>query len=103
MGRQSPLDKNVLRARIFCLNEGEIGQKAVYVRRERDSEFGKMIPPHQGKKAQQKKKDKGRLSILTGWHKEGKGEPRDQRVFPSTSFSLTGPVKKDRSSDRTCS
>jgi len=66
VGRQSSLGKNLLGARISCLNEEEIGQKAVYTRRERDSEFGKMISPHQRKKAQQKKKDKGRLSILSG-------------------------------------
>jgi len=51
MGRQSSLDKNLLRARISCLNEEEIGQKAVYTRKEWDSEFGKMIPPYQRKKA----------------------------------------------------
>ena len=41
------------------------------------------------KKGLIKGKEKGRLSILSGWHKEDKEEPWDQRVFPSTSYSLS--------------
>jgi len=53
-----------LEARNFSLNEGKTGQEAVYARREWDSEFGKTIPPRQRKKTQ-KKKDEGRLFILS--------------------------------------
>lgn len=59
----------------------------MYTRRERDSEFGKMIPPHQRKKAKQKKKDKGSLFFLDGV-KKVKGNLGAKESSPTISFSL---------------
>jgi len=47
-----------------------------------------MVLPHQRQKLNKRKKDKGKLFILSGWRKEGKEELGDQRVFPSVSFFL---------------
>jgi len=58
------------------------------MRKQWDDEFGKIIPPLSKEEDSTKGKDKGRLFILSEWHKEGKEKPSGQRVFPSISFPL---------------